>query len=101
VENGRHWVLDMVFREDECRIHMGHAAANIARLRQMGLNLVKYEKCTRLGIKNKRLRDGWDDSYLRLLLGLQRVEAMVEDAYGANMSLSCGRPDRPMPWPSF
>jgi predicted transposase YbfD/YdcC len=62
VENGRHWVLDMAFREDECRIHMGHAAANIARLRQMGLNLVKYEKCTRLGIKNKRLRDGWDDS---------------------------------------
>jgi predicted transposase YbfD/YdcC len=83
VENGLHWVLDMAFREDECRIRMGHAVENMARLRQMALNLLKREKSTRLGIKNKRLRAGWDDSYLRLLLGLQRVEVMAEGANGA------------------
>lgn len=64
VENGLHWVLDIAFREDECRIRKGHGAQNFAVLRHMALNLLKQEKAAKIGVKNKRLRAGWDEAYL-------------------------------------
>jgi len=34
------------------------------------LNLLKKEKSTKLGVKNKRLKSGWDDDFrLKVLLG--------------------------------
>ena len=70
VENGLHWVLDVAFREDDSRIRIGHAAENMARLRQIGLNLLKRETARKVGIKTKRLRAGWDDGYMTKLLQL-------------------------------
>lgn len=70
IENKLHWVLDMAFREDECRVRKGHGAENLARLRHIALNLLKQDKTTKAGIKNKRLRAGWDQDYLLQLLNL-------------------------------
>ena len=44
VENSLHWVLDVVFREDDSRIRRGHAPVNFNTLRQISLNLLKKEK---------------------------------------------------------
>jgi predicted transposase YbfD/YdcC len=54
VENSLHWVLDVTFREDECRIRNGHAAENFAVLRRIALNLFKREP-SKHSIKRKRL----------------------------------------------
>lgn len=54
VENSLHWVLDVTFREDECRIRNGNAAENFAVLRRIALNLFKREPSKR-SIKRKRL----------------------------------------------
>lgn len=71
IENGLHWVLDIAFREDESRVRKDHGAQNLATLRHIALNLLKQEKTARIGIKNKRLRAGWDEQYLlRVLAGL-------------------------------
>jgi predicted transposase YbfD/YdcC len=40
IENGCHWVLDVVFREDHSRTRHGHAAENLAWLRKMVLSLL-------------------------------------------------------------
>ena len=40
IENGCHWVLDVVFREDHSRTRQGHAAENLAWLRKMVLSLL-------------------------------------------------------------
>lgn len=68
IENSLHWVLDVVFREDECRIRKGHAAENFAVLRHIALNLVRQEKSIRRGVKGKRLKAGWDNDYLGKIL---------------------------------
>jgi predicted transposase YbfD/YdcC len=68
IENSLHWVLDIAFREDECRIRKDHAPANFATLRHMALNLLRQEN-SRRSIKTKRLRAGWDMDYLGKILG--------------------------------
>ena len=68
IENGLHWVLDMAFREDESRVRTGHAAQNLAVLRQLALTLLRRETTAKVGIKAKRLMCGWDETYLLKVL---------------------------------
>lgn len=70
VENALHWVLDVSFREDDCRIRQGYGAQNMAVLRHMALNLLRREPGHKRGIKARRKRAGWDRDYLfRVLMG--------------------------------
>lgn len=68
IENELHWVLDVAFREDDCRVRTGHAAQNLATLRHLALNLLKRETTTKAGIKTKRHKAGWNTDYLRTVL---------------------------------
>lgn len=68
VENNLHWQLDVSFREDERRIRKGYAAENFSRLCRIALNRLKSDKATKVGIKTKRLKAGWDEYYLFKLL---------------------------------
>ena len=70
VENSLHWVLDVAFREDGCRTRTGHAPENLATLRHMAVNLLKQERSCKLGIKSKRLKAGWDESYMLKVLNI-------------------------------
>ena len=69
IENQLHWVLDVAFREDDCRVRAGHAAENFAVLRHTALNLLKKVKGTKVGIKIRRQKAGWDDKFLLKVLG--------------------------------
>jgi predicted transposase YbfD/YdcC len=64
IENSLHWQLDVTFGEDQCRVRKGHADANLSVLRRTALSLLKNEKTEKIGVKNKRLNAGWDESYL-------------------------------------
>ena len=68
IENRMHWVLDVAFQEDQSRIRTGHAAQNMAALRRLALSLLEQEDSLSIGVKNKRLRAGWDHDYLRKIL---------------------------------
>ena len=68
VENSLHWILDVAFREDECRTRKGHAAENFAIARTIATNLLKNEKTLKRGVKTRRLKAGWDNDYLLKVL---------------------------------
>ena len=70
IENRLHWVLDVAFREDDCRVRVEEAAQNFAILRRIALNLLKNEKTTKLGVASKRLKAGWNSDYLSKVLGM-------------------------------
>ena len=70
VENALHWVLDVSFREDDCRIRQGHGAHNMAGLRHMALPLLRRESGHKRGINVRRKRAGWERDYLfQVLMG--------------------------------
>lgn len=70
VENALHWVLDLAFVEDTCRVRKDCAPENLAVVRHIALNLLSQETSLKLGVKNKRLRAGWDEDYLlKILVG--------------------------------
>jgi len=62
-------VLDVAFREDDCRVRAGNAGENFAVMRHIALNLLKAVKGSKVGIKNRRLRAGWDQEFLLRVLG--------------------------------
>lgn len=68
IENNLHWVLDYAFDEDFQRTRAGNSAANMSIIRHISLNLLKSEGSAKVGIKNKRLKAGWDNSYLLKVL---------------------------------
>lgn len=67
VENKLHWVLDVVFREDDCRSRTGFSAENFSMLRQFAFNLIKLEPSDR-SIKRKQKLSGWDEDFLLSVL---------------------------------
>ena len=67
IENSLHWVMDMVFRDDECRIRTSHAPTNFATCRHIAYNL--YRKAPgKDSIRLRRKTAGWDDEYLASLI---------------------------------
>jgi predicted transposase YbfD/YdcC len=68
VENRLHWVLDVVFGEDDSRARSGNAAENLAATRRLAVNLLRRDKTCKRSIKGKLLRAAIDPDYLKLIL---------------------------------
>ena len=67
IENRLHWVLDVVFNEDQSRNRKDHCPDNLALLRKLALNLARLEP-SKGSMRGKLKRAGWDNDYLALLL---------------------------------
>jgi predicted transposase YbfD/YdcC len=67
IENGLHWVMDMVFRDDECRIRKMNAPANFTTLKHMASNLLRRAPGND-SLRVKRRVAAWDEDFLASLI---------------------------------
>jgi predicted transposase YbfD/YdcC len=72
IENGLHWVLDVVFREDARRLYDRTAAENVAFLNRLAVSLLRGDP-SKGSLKVKRKRAGWNIQYLAQLLGFPSI----------------------------
>lgn len=71
VKNKLHWVLDVIFREDEDRIRKGHADQHMAIVRHTALTICRLYDDPRKSPSRKRLAAAWSEDYLNRLLGFK------------------------------
>jgi predicted transposase YbfD/YdcC len=67
VGNSLHWVMDMIFRDDECRVRTNHAPANFTTLKHMAHNLMRKAP-GKDSMRLKRKVAAWDDDFLASLV---------------------------------
>ena len=67
IENNLHWVMDMTYRQDECRIRTGFAAANFATIKRAANNLLQKAPGKK-SLPMKRHSAAWDDDYLEAIV---------------------------------
>jgi hypothetical protein len=63
-------------REDNCQICRGDGAENIARLRHIGLNLIKVDTSRKASVRRKQRMAAMDSSYLEAIFleGYKSIE---------------------------
>lgn len=67
VENSLHWVMDMTFHDDQCRIRTQHAPENFVALKHMAINIARKAP-GRDSIRLRLKTAAWDDDYLAKLI---------------------------------
>ena len=67
VENSLHWVMDTMFRDDECRVRTDHAPANFTTIKHIALNLLR-QTSTKDSLRIRRKVAAWDDDFLASLI---------------------------------
>jgi predicted transposase YbfD/YdcC len=63
IENALHWVLDMIFRDDECRVRTDNAPANLTIVKHIALNVLRTGK-SKDSLRMRRKVAAWDDEAL-------------------------------------
>jgi predicted transposase YbfD/YdcC len=64
IENGCHWSLDMIYREDESRIREPNLRENFAWLNRFTLSLLKQHPDDKQSTVMKRRSCGWSEEFL-------------------------------------
>ena len=71
IENSLHWVLDITFREDDCRVRKDHAPLNFAALRKFALALLRQDtQYPKRSLRSRRKTAERLPDYRASLLGL-------------------------------
>ena len=71
IENSLHWVLDITFREDDCRVRKDHAPHNFAALRKFALTLLRQDtQYPKRSLRSRRKTAERLPDYRASLLGL-------------------------------
>ncbi len=67
IENSLHWVMDMLFRDDECRVRTNHAPANFTTIKHIANNLLR-KASGKISLRGRRKAASWDDDFLASLV---------------------------------
>ena len=68
IENQLHWVLDVTFGEDACRIRSGHGPENFALLRRLAISVLNQETSKKRSLRQKSKRAAMSPDYMLTVL---------------------------------
>lgn len=68
IENSQHWVLDVIFNEDNQKSLERNEKANKVLLTRTALNLIRANGDSKLSVKRSKMRASQNKSYLKRLL---------------------------------
>lgn len=68
IENSLHWVLDVIFAEDDSRIRKGNSPETTAMLRRLALSILEQDTTLKSSLRGKRLQAGWNEDLLAKIL---------------------------------
>ena len=75
IENNLHWTLDVLFKEDDAHIRLGHAAVILNMFRKLALQMLKHDTTVQGSMTSKRLRCAWDFTYaLQVVMGAKQLD---------------------------
>jgi predicted transposase YbfD/YdcC len=72
IENSLHYVLDVAFGEDRCRIHSDKGPENMAFIRKIALTVARSDTETKSSVVGRIKQMAWSESYLEQLLFASR-----------------------------
>jgi len=67
IESRLHWVLDVVFHDDLCRLRTDNGPQNFAIVRHIALNLLKKAK-GKISLRATRKKAGWSTDFLEAVI---------------------------------
>lgn len=70
IENSLHWVLDVIFHEDQSRKRTENAAENFSIILKVALNLLKRNGNDKMSIKRRRFKAGMQNKYREQILDI-------------------------------
>jgi hypothetical protein len=78
IENSLHYVLDVAFGEDACRIKSGHGPENLAFIRKIAFSLARSDTQSSRSITSRIKQMAWSEEYLEQLLFQTGIAAQRE-----------------------
>lgn len=64
IENGQHWVLDVVWEEDVSRVRKDQAPKNLALIRRLATNVMRQDTTYNISLSLKRKTAAWKTDFL-------------------------------------
>ena len=74
IENQLHWVLDVIFREDDSRIRQGNGPENFTLLRRMAISALNQETSSKHSTRQKAKLASMNPDYMMKVLASVAVK---------------------------
>ena len=68
IENRLHYMLDVIYREDACRVRKDWSPRNLGLIRKIALTIARSDKESKTSIRGRVQQMAWSEDYLESLL---------------------------------
>ena len=68
IENRLHYMLDVIYREDDCRVRKDWSPRTFALIRKIALTIARSDKESKASIRGRVQQMAWSEDYLESLL---------------------------------
>ncbi|MDR0496367.1 MAG: ISAs1 family transposase [Treponema sp.] len=80
IENQLHYMLDVVYREDACRVRKDNSPRTLALIRKIALTIARSDKKSKTSIRGRVQQMAWSEDYLESLLFHSDFASVLEES---------------------